>query len=100
MGFLLSAGKRLLLILLLSNAHSNPRIIRIIKTFSRELVDGKDENIVDALRVRTILYFHVVRVHTKFVFTSADFAVSGVERACYSRSFELRLCQRASYVLK
>ena len=35
-------------------SHREPR--RIIKTFNKELIAGKDENVVDALRVSSMFF--------------------------------------------
>jgi hypothetical protein len=37
-----------------ATSHGQP--LRIIKTFNRELIAGKDENVVDALRVSSMCF--------------------------------------------
>ena len=58
-------------------SHGEPH--RVIKTFNRELIAGKDENVVDALRVSSMFFqvgccmFNIPRL--------SDFAVFGEQRA-------------------
>ncbi len=61
---------------------------RIIKTYARELIGDKDQNVVDALRVVCFLCLDAISLVDAL---RADFAISREQRAGDERSAGFRL---------